>query len=199
MTNRTTTSVDSQPAATGRWIRNAAWVLLGVVSGLGIVYGLGVMHGPPLASTTALTPATSVGVAALCYLAAAVTGVRWVGWLALPIASGVPFLGLLVPVPWWLIMALVGVLLAVVGLIRAPRVTWPQAAAMLVYFGLAVLALALAPWAGLLVAGVVLAAHAGWDLLHYRRNAVVNRSLTVWCIGLDLTVAGICVALVIIG
>ncbi|SDS16024.1 hypothetical protein [Microlunatus soli] len=184
---------------TSRWLRNAFWVVLGVVSGIGIVFGLGAMHGPPLASTTAMTPATAVGVAALCYLTAAVTGLRWMSWVAVPIASGVPFLGLISPVPWWLIMAGVGLLLAVVGLIRAPKLSLPQVSAMAAYFGLAVLATALAPRAGLVLAGVVLAAHAGWDLLHYRKNRVVLRSLAVWCIGLDLTVGAVCVVLAIVG
>lgn len=186
-------------ANTSRWPRIVLWVLLGVVSGLGIVFGLGTMHGPPLASTTAMTPATAVGVAALCYLTAAVTGARWMSWVAVPIASGVPFLGLISPVPWWLIMAAVGLLLAVIGLIRAPKLSLPQVGAMVVYFGLAVLALTLAPRVGLVLAGVVLAAHAGWDLLHYRKDRVVLRSLAVWCIGLDLTVGAICVALAITG
>ncbi|HEY9292323.1 MAG TPA: hypothetical protein VIP98_13650 [Microlunatus sp.] len=190
---------DHRSAASSGWIRNALWVLLGVVSGAGIVFGLGAMHGPPLSSTTAMTPATAVGVAALCYLTAAVTGLRWMSWVAVPLASVLPFVGLVGPVPWWLIVALVGLVLAVVGVIRSPTRSLPQTVAMVAYFGLAVLALALAPRAGLVLAGVVLAAHAGWDLIHYRRNRVVVRSFAVWCIGLDLTVGAICVALAITG
>ena len=42
-------------------------------------------------------------------------------------------------------------------------------------------------------------AHAAWDLVHYRRDAVVNRSLALWCLGLDVFLGGACVLLAIVG
>jgi hypothetical protein len=36
------------------------------------------------------------------------------------------------------------------------------------------------------LAGAALASHAGWDLVHYRRDAVVARSLAEFCMLLDV-------------
>lgn len=179
--------------------RIAIWVALGVGTGLLIIIGLGSSYGSPSGSTGAVTPATALGVAALCYLAAAASQIRWVSWLAVPPASGLPFLAMILPVPWWLIMIIAGALISIIGLVRAPRPTLVQAAAMIGYFGVAVLGLFLAPAIGLAVAGLALALHPIWDVLHYRRNMVVNRSLAIWCIGVDLTVAGGCAVLALIG
>ena len=77
--------------------------------------------------------------------------------------------------------------------------TWPQAVALVAYFGVAIAALLLAPRLGLVVAGGALVAHAAWDLVHYRRDAVVNRSLALWCLGLDVFLGGACVLLAIVG
>lgn len=175
------------------------WVLVGVAAGLGLSYGLARMHDATITTgTTTLTPATAVGVAALCYLAAAATRTRWVSWLGVPVFSGLAFAGLLGFLPWWVLFLLAGVLLVLVGgLVGAGRVTLTQAAAMAGYFGVAVVALFLAPRAGLVVAGLALAAHALWDVRHYRRDIVVNRSMAVFCIGLDLTVGVLCVVLAI--
>ena len=58
--------------------------------------------------------------------------------------------------------------------------------ALLVYGGLACAALLLAPRAGLVLAGLALAAHALWDMEHYRRDLVVPRSLSAFCMALDV-------------
>lgn len=184
-----------------RVVPDIAWILLGTAAGLGILFGLGIMHGADdaLAGTTVLTPATCVAVAALCYLAAGTTGARWVAWAALPIASTVPFLGLLLGIPWWLIVSVVGVALVLVGLRRRRQQTLTQTVAMLAYLGLAVVALFLTPTIGLAVAGAALAAHAAWDLRHLRNGSVVPLSFAVWCCGLDISVGGVCLALAILG
>lgn len=102
--------------------------------------------------------------------------------------------------PWWVLFAIAGVVLLLVGtLTGAERITATQAVAMLGYFGVAVVALSLSPRLGLAVAGLALAAHALWDVWHYRRDVVVNRSLAVWCIGLDVTMGGLCIALAVAG
>lgn len=177
------------------------WVIIGVGAGLGLAYGLSAMHGGTITDgTTTLTPASAMGVAALCYLAAAATRTRWVSWLGVPVFSGLAFAGLLGFLPWWVLFVLVGVVLLVAGVtVGAGRVTSVQAAAMLGYFGLTVVALYLAPRVGLALAGVVLAAHALWDVWHYRRDVVVNRSMAIFCVGLDLSIGALCVALAIPG
>lgn len=180
---------------TGTWPTNAAWIVLGAFTGFGLLVGTTAAVGGTWQDAMAEDPTTTVGVAVLCYLAAAVTGTRWVGWLFVLPASAVPVVSLLAGTPRWITFALVGLVLVGVGLVRGRRATWPQTAAMVGYFGVAVVALYLEPRLGLVVAGLALAAHAGWDLVHYRRDIVVNRSLALWCIGLDLTMGGICVAL----
>ena len=57
---------------------------------------------------------------------------------------------------------------------------------MIGYFGVAIVALFLAPNVGLALAGLALATHAVWDVVHYRRDIVVSRSMALWCIGLDV-------------
>lgn len=175
------------------------WVLVGVAAGTGISYGLSRMHRLPLLEgTTAMTPATCVGVAVLCYLAAAATGVRWVSWLGAFVFPGLAFAGLLDVLPWYVLMALAGLLLLLVGVLAGHgRTSVVQAAAMAGYFGVSVLALFLAPRVGLVLAGLALAAHAVWDRYHYRRDIVVSRSMAVFCIGLDLTVALVCLVVAI--
>lgn len=175
------------------------WVLVGIAAGMGITYGLARMHRLPLVEgTTAMTPATSIGVAVLCYLAAAATGVRWVSWVGVFVFPGLAFAGLLDVLPWYVLMALAGLLLLLVGVLAGHgRTSLVQAAAMAGYFGVSVLALFLAPRAGLVLAGLALAAHAVWDRYHYRRDIVVSRSMAVFCIGLDLTVALVCLVVAI--
>lgn len=177
------------------------WVAVGVVAGAGLAYGLSAMHGGTITNgTTTLTPASAIGVAALCYLAAAATKTRWVSWLGVPAFSGLAFAGLLGVLPWWVLFVLVGVALLALGVaIGAGRVTSMQAAAMLGFFGLAVLALYLSPRLGLALAGAVLASHALWDVWHYRRDVVVNRSMAVFCIGLDVSLGALCVVLAVAG
>ncbi|MDF0514327.1 hypothetical protein PX701_11905 [Agromyces sp. H3Y2-19a] len=172
--------------------RQPAWLIV-VVLVIGVASGVGLLFsGYPEALGTTV-PMTALGIATLCYLAAAVTGVRWVAWLVVVLGTVLVFGAELLDVPRWLVIAAAGLVLAVVGVIRRPRVTAPQAVAMLAYFGVAVVALALDPRAGLAIAGLALAAHAGWDAVHYRRNVVVGRSLALWCMGLDLFLGLTCV------
>lgn len=197
----TTTTIAAPTGRVGTPSSVSLWMLLGALCGLGMTAGLAAMHGQGIAAgTTSMTPATSVGVAALCYLAAAATHTRWVSWLGVPVFSGLAFAGLVVPMPWWVLFVIGGLFLLLVGVLTgAGRITAIQAAAMIGFFGVAVLALSLTPRLGLAVAGVALAAHALWDVHHYRRDIVVSRSLAIWCIGLDVTVGGFCVVLAALG
>lgn len=196
MTETYQTTAAARPSRwTGTWPANTAWVVLGALTGAGLLVGGTAIAGGTWQDAVAEDPATAVGVAVLCYLAAAVTGVRWTGWLVALLASAIPVASELLDTPRWIPFALVGVVLAGIGLARGRRATWPQAAAMVGFFGIATVALFLEPRLGLALAGLALASHAVWDVLHYRRDVVVNRSLALWCIGLDLTLGGICVAL----
>jgi hypothetical protein len=49
-----------------------------------------------------------------------------------------------------------------------------------------VLALYLGTQVGLVLVGVALAGHAVWDVIHYRRNKIVSRSLAEFCMLLDV-------------
>lgn len=50
----------------------------------------------------------------------------------------------------------------------------------------------------LALAALALAAHAAGDVRPYRQDLVVARSMAIFCIGLDLTVGAICVALAVV-
>jgi hypothetical protein len=97
-------------------------------------------------------------------------------------------------------VAVVALVLVVAGpLGRAPRlVLTTQTAALLGYGGLAVAALYIAPRIGMAMAGVALASHAVWDVIHYRRNKVVPRSLAEFCMFLDVPLGAGIVLLAII-
>jgi hypothetical protein len=66
-----------------------------------------------------------------------------------------------------------------VGLVagRSPTSLTAQSLALLGYGGIALIGLALSPSVGAVLASLTLMAHAVWDVIHYRRNAVVSRSL----------------------
>ncbi|MFF2389594.1 hypothetical protein [Agromyces sp. NPDC058104] len=168
-------------------------LVVGVASGFGLLFS-----GYPDALGAAV-PMTALGIATLCYLAAAVTGLRWVAWLVVGVGTVMVFGAELLDLPRWAVLAAAGLVLLVIGFIRRPRATTPQALAMVGFFGVAVAALALDPRLGLALAGLALAAHAGWDVVHYRRNAVVGRSLALWCMGLDLFLGLVCVGIAIAG
>jgi len=131
---------------------------------------------------------TTLGVAVVCYLAAAALGRPWVAWAAIVPAGVVVVACELAGVAWWAGLGVFALALAVAGALGpASRPALPaQTAALIGYGGLVVAALSFAPRAGLAVAGVVLAAHAVWDLIHYVRNQVVPRSLAEFCMLLDV-------------
>ncbi|SDE06347.1 hypothetical protein [Auraticoccus monumenti] len=148
------------------------------------------------------TVAIGASAAAWCYLAAAALGRRWLGWVAIPVASLVVVGSELVGLPWWVGLGATGLVLLVLGVLRSPvarSLLLAQAAAFAVVAGLAVLALAWDPWAGLVLAGLVLASHAGWDVVHHRRDVVVSRSLAEACLGFDLLLGLGLIAVALLG
>ncbi|NUT05928.1 MAG: hypothetical protein HOV76_20865 [Hamadaea sp.] len=134
------------------------------------------------------TVAVTLSVALLCYLGAAALGRPWVAWAGVLGGSAVVVVTELAGFPWWAGIGLAALLLVTIGLgAGVPRgpLAW-QAAAFLGYGGLVWAALSLSPRLGLLLAGTALAAHAVWDVIHYRRHQVVARSLAEFCILLDV-------------
>jgi hypothetical protein len=132
--------------------------------------------------------AVTVTVAASCYLAAAALGRPWIAWAAIVGASLVVTASEVAGFTWWQGLAALGVILAVIGLLRrapAPAIT-AQGIQMVAFGGCAVFALFISPNLGLALAGIALAVHAAWDYVHWRRNEVVPRSMSEFCILLDV-------------
>ena len=134
--------------------------------------------------------AITVAAAASCYVAAAALDRPWVAWAGIPVSALVVTVGELAGATWWVGLAGYVVLLVAVGLAaRAPgRALADQGLAMLVFGGLAVVALVVSPRLGLALAGLALTCHAVWDWRHWRRNDVVPRSLAEFCMLLDVPV-----------
>jgi hypothetical protein len=127
-------------------------------------------------------------VALMCYLAAAALGVRWVAWAAIPVASALVVAGGFADIDPWVTLGAAAVVLVVIGLLHQASGTAlaAQSAAMVGYGGIALTALTLGPVTGAVLASLALMAHAVWDVIHYRRNAVVPRSLAEACMFFDV-------------
>ncbi|MFG3257189.1 hypothetical protein [Streptomyces sp. NPDC048172] len=130
-----------------------------------------------------------VAIAATCYFSAAALGRPWVAWAAIPggsvliVAGGVLGAGPLVTLG--VVAAILTVVALALGVSRTPVTV--EAAGLLAYGGLVALGFALAPTAGLVLVAVTLVAHAAWDVAHLRRGgAVVPRSLSEFCVVLDV-------------
>ncbi|MBG6096935.1 hypothetical protein [Nocardioides luteus] len=145
--------------------------------------------------------ALTVTVAASCYLAAAALGLRWIAWANILVGSIVAILSELAGAPWWLGLAVFAAVLVVVGLLRRTpvRPLSAEGLAMIGFGGLAVAAVLISPRLGLALAGVALASHAAWDYVHWRRDAVVPRSMAEFCIALDVVFGAAAITLAIIG
>jgi hypothetical protein len=145
--------------------------------------------------------ATVIAVAVLCYLGAAALDRRWVAWAGCAafglVVVGSQLLGLV----WWAVGGAVALALVVAGLVlRVPRPPLTAQTVALVGYGtVAVVALFLAPRVGLALAGVALVGHGVWDVIHYRRNQVVHRSLAEFCVLLDVPLGLGAIALAIAG
>jgi hypothetical protein len=141
-----------------------------------------------IASPDRETVIISLLVALLCYLAAAALGVRWMSWAAIPIASALVVAGVLIGIQPWFVLGGLAVVLVIVGLVARASGTAlaAQSLALVAYGGVALIGLVLSPVVGAVLASLTLMAHAVWDVIHYRRNAVVSRSLAEACIAFDL-------------
>jgi hypothetical protein len=143
--------------------------------------------------------AVTVSVAALCYLGAAALGMPWIAWAGVVGGSLVVVASELVGLVWWAGVGITALVLVVAGLIGGARrpVLTAQVAALVGFGGLAVVALFLAPRLGLVLAGAVLASHAVWDAIHFRRDQVVPRSVAEFCMLLDVPLGVGCVVLAV--
>jgi hypothetical protein len=143
----------------------------------------------------------SLLVALACYLAAAAFKVRWAAWAAIPIASALVTAGAFIGIDPWLMLGGASVVLIVVGVaLRASRTALAaQSLALVAYGGVGLVALTLGPVVGAVLASLVLIAHAAWDVIHYRRNAVVPRSLAEACIFFDVPLGVAVIVLVFTG
>ena len=74
-----------------------------------------------------------------------------------------------------------------------------QSLALVAYGGIALIGLALSPSVGAVLASLTLMAHAVWDVIHYRRNAVVSRSLAEACMVFDVLLGLAAMVLVLAG
>lgn len=144
-------------------------------------------NGAELASVLAAAAVIYLGAAALRRPAAA-----WPLFFATAVVIAVGWLPDNRFEPTWAILA-GGVILLVWGLVRGaarPGHGLPlQSAALLVFGAVAVAALILDPVVGSYLVAAGLLAHAAWDLLHYRANRVVVRSLAEFCLALDAALA----------
>jgi hypothetical protein len=136
-----------------------------------------------------------------CYLAAAALGARWVAWAAIPVGSALVVAGGLIGIDPWLVLGGASVVLVVLGLMLGASRTdlAAQSVALVAYGGVAVAALALGPTAGAVLASLALIAHAVWDVIHYRRNAVVPQSLAEACMFLDVPLGVTIIVLTLAG
>lgn len=185
----------TEPGTVHTPARRATWAYWPSVAGL-VVAGWQILVGVNTEGT-----AITVAAAASCYLAAAALGRRWVAWLGIATSSVIVVVTELAGLPWWWgLSAYVGVLV-VVGLVRSSpgRMLSEQSLAMLGFGALAVIALAIAPRAGLAVAGLVLVAHALWDYRHWRRDDVVARSMAEFCIFLDVPLGAAALVVAVAG
>jgi hypothetical protein len=140
-------------------------------------------------------------VAVGCYLAAAALGAAWVAWAAIPVAGALVVACELIGIDPWLVLGVAPVVLVVLGLmLRVSRTALAaQSMALVMYGGVAVAALALGPTAGAVLASLALSAHAIWDVIHYRRNAVVPRTLAEACMFFDLPLGVTIIVLALAG
>jgi hypothetical protein len=124
---------------------------------------------------------------------------RWVAWAAIPIASALVVAGRLVEIGPWFVLGGVSAVLVIIGLaLGASRTALAaQSFAMIAYGGVGLIALTLGPVTGAVLASLVLMTHAVWDVIHYRRNEVVPRSLAEACIFFDVPLGAAVVVLML--
>lgn len=188
-TSQSTTSPASTQAISTLWRR---WP-----TAVGLLGAVFVAVVSPDRDTVVIALLVAVG----CYLAAAALSARWVAWAAIPVGSALVVAGALIGIDPWLVLGATSVVLVVLGLMLGASRTAlaAQSVALVAYGGVAAAALALGPTAGAIVASLALIAHAIWDVIHYRRNAVVPRSLAEACMFFDVPLGVTIIVLALAG
>lgn len=188
-TSQSTTSPASTQAISTLWRR---WP-----TAVGLLGAVFVAVVSPDRDTVVIALLVAVG----CYLAAAALSARWVAWAAIPVGSALVVAGALIGIDPWLVLGGTSVVLVVLGLMLGASRTAlaAQSVALVAYGGVAAAALALGPTAGAIVASLALIAHAIWDVIHYRRNAVVPRSLAEACMFFDVPLGVTIIVLALAG
>ncbi|HWN25881.1 MAG TPA: hypothetical protein VNP37_02860 [Actinomycetospora sp.] len=142
-----------------------------------------------LGGSTREDVAMVVVIAVSCYLAAAAFARPWMAWVWCLPASALVVVARLLDLSPVLLNGLAAVVLLVVGVVRgvARPALARQTAGLVVYGVLVLVALAIAPGAGLVLAALTLIGHGAWDLWHLRRHRdQVSPSLAEACVALDV-------------
>ncbi|WP_063828564.1 hypothetical protein [Actinopolymorpha alba] len=141
-----------------------------------------------LAGPDRTTVGIVVGIASMCYLTAAALGRPWTAWAAIPVCSALIIVGGLLGTAPLTLLAVTAAVVVVIGVLAraSRRALTAEAVGALVYGGVAVIGLGLAPTAGLVLVAIALIAHGAWDAWHLRRKVVVSGSLAEFCIALDV-------------
>ena len=180
----------TKTSATPAHDHSAPTVLRALLSRWPSALGLAALVATSADGVNAHVTATVIMGAALCYLAAAAIGWRPAGWIAIPVIFGSVVAAVATEAVDAILMLLVlaGVLV-VVGLIRLPRSGWRelglQAAGFAGFTALGLTAMMVTPVLAAHLAALAAIGHGVWDLVHHRRDKVVNRSLTEFCMVLD--------------
>jgi hypothetical protein len=174
-TDAATTRPGPFATVVGRWP-----IAVGLLAAAAIVLG-----GPATAGHLAMV----VVIAVSCYVAAAAFSRPWMAWVWVLAATVLVVVARLLDVSPVLVNGLAAVALLVVGVVRgAARPALARQSVGLVVYGLLVLlALAMTPGVGLVVAALTLIGHGAWDLWHLRRHRdQVSPSLAEACVALDV-------------
>jgi hypothetical protein len=176
-------STDTPTAARPRRLAVLArrWpVAVGLLAAAAIVLG-----GPADRETVGMV----VVIAVSCYVAAAASARPGMAWAWCVPATALVVGARLLDVSPVLVNGLAAVALLVVGVVRgvARPALARQTVGLVVYGALVLVALAIAPGAGLVVAALTLVAHGAWDLWHLcRHRDQVSPSLAEACVALDV-------------
>jgi len=144
-----------------------------------------VLSGPATAADLAMV----VVIAVSCYVAAAAFSRPWMAWVWVLAGTVLVVAARLLDVSPVLVNGVAAVALIGVGVVRGvARPALARQTVGLVLYGLLVLlALAITPGAGLVLAALTLIGHGAWDLWHLRRHRdQVSPSLAEACVALDV-------------
>jgi hypothetical protein len=146
--------------------------------------------------------AIGVVIAVAAYLAGVATGRPWMAWVWCAVGTVLVVAARLAGVSPVLVNGVAAGVLVVLGVARgvARPALLRQTAGLVLYGGLVLVALALPPTAGLVLAALTLAGHGAWDVWHLRRHrGDVSPSLAEACVALDVPAgAGVLVLAVLV-